>query len=54
MTDNYDDIKHSTFDDLHPMSMHDRAVWFSCFEALNGYDDVVADTARSIAWYLKS
>ena len=49
MTDNYDDIKHLTrpqYDDLHPMSMHDRAVQFSPFAALVGYDDAVAETAR--------
>lgn len=49
MTDNYDDIKHLTrpqYDDLHPMSMHDRAALFSPFAALVGYDDAVAETAR--------
>ena len=49
MPDNYDDIKHLTrpqYDDLHPMSMHDRAVQFSPFAALVGYDDAVAETAR--------
>ena len=49
MTDNYDDIKHLTrpqYDDLHPMSMHDRAAQFSPFAALVGYDDAVAETAR--------
>lgn len=47
--DNYDDIKHLTrpqYDDLHPMSMHDRAAQFSPFAALVGYDDAVAETAR--------
>lgn len=46
---NYDDIKHLTrpqYDDLHPMSMHDRAAQFSPFAALVGYDDAVAETAR--------
>ena len=49
MPDNYDDIKHLTrpqYDDLHPMSMHDRAAQFSSFAALVGYDDAVAETAR--------
>ncbi len=49
MPDNYDDIKHLTrpqYDDLHPMSMHDRAAQFAPFAALVGYDDVVAETAR--------
>ena len=49
MIDNYDDIKHLTrpqYDDLHPMSMHDRAAQFAPFAALVGYDDVVAETAR--------
>jgi len=49
MIDNYDDIKHLTrpqYDDLHPMSMHDRAAQFSPFAALVGYDDAVAETAR--------
>ena len=49
MTDNYEDIKHLTrpqYDDLHPMSMHDRAAQFSPFAALVGYDDAVAETAR--------
>ena len=49
MTDTYDDIKHLTrpqYDDLQPMSMHDRAAQFSPFAALVGYDDAVAETAR--------
>ena len=49
MTDNYNDIKHLTrpqYDDLHPMSMHDRAAQFSPFATLVGYDDAVAETAR--------
>jgi len=49
MPNNYDDIKHLTrpqYDDLHPMSMHDRAAQFSPFAALVGYDDAVAETAR--------
>lgn len=49
MPDNYDDIKHLTrpqYDDLHPMSMRDRAAQFSPFAALVGYDDAVAETAR--------
>ena len=49
MIDNYDDITHLTrpqYDDLHPMSMHDRAAQFSPFAALVGYDDAVAETAR--------
>ncbi len=49
MRDNYDDIKHLTrpqYDDLHPMSMSDRAAQFSPFAALVGYDDAVAETAR--------
>ena len=49
MPDNYDDIKHLTrpqYDDLHPMSMHDRAAQFSPFAALVGYDDAVAEIAR--------
>ena len=48
MPDNYDDIKHLTrpqYDDLHLMSMHDRAAQFSPFAALVGYDDAVAETA---------
>lgn len=49
MPDKYDNIKHLTrpqYDDLHPMSMHDRAAQFSPFAALVGYDDAVAETAR--------
>ncbi|MBP1534404.1 MAG: hypothetical protein IK999_09810 [Ruminococcus sp.] len=49
MPDNYDDIKHLTrpqYDDLHPMSMHDRTAQFSPFAALVGYGDAVAETAR--------
>ena len=49
MPDNYDDIKHLTrpqYDDLHPMSMHDKAAQFSPFAALVGYGDAVAETAR--------
>lgn len=49
MNNNYDDIKHLTrpqYDDLQPMSMHDRAAQFSPFAALVGYDDAVAETAR--------
>ena len=49
MLDDYDDIKHLTrpqYNDLHPMSMHDRAAQFSPFAALVGYDDAVAETAR--------
>ena len=51
MPDNYDDIKHLTrpqYDDLHPMSMLDRAAQFSPFAALVGYGDAVAETARLI------
>lgn len=47
--DKYDDIKHLTrpqYDDLHPMSMSDRAAQFSPFAALVGYGDAVAETAR--------
>lgn len=49
MMENYNDIKHLTrpqYDDLHPMSMHDRAAQFSPFAALVGYGDAVAETAR--------
>ncbi len=49
MSDQYDDIKHLTrpqYDDLHPMSMQDRAAQFSPFAALVGYDDAIAETAR--------
>ena len=49
MPDNYDDIKHLTrpqYDDLHPMSMSDRAAQFSPFAALVGYGDAIAETAR--------
>ena len=49
MPDNYDDIKYLTrpqYDDLHPMSMSDRAAQFSPFATLVGYDDAVAETAR--------
>lgn len=49
MPDNYDDIKHlirPQYDDLHPMSMSDRAAQFSPFAALVGYGDAVAETAR--------
>ena len=49
MIDKYDDIKHLTrpqYDDLPPMSMHDRAAQFSPFAALVDYDDAVAETAR--------
>lgn len=47
--DKYDDIKHLTrpqYDDLHPMSMSDRAAQFSPFAALVGYGDAVVETAR--------
>ena len=46
---NYDDIKHLTrpqYDDLHPMSMHDRAAQFSPFAALTGHDAAIKETAR--------
>ena len=49
MSDRYDDIKHLSrpqYEDLPPMSMHDRAAQFSPFAALVGYDDAVAETAR--------
>ncbi len=49
MPDNYDDIKRLTrpqYDDLHRMSMLDRAAQFSPFAALVGYDDAVAETTR--------
>ena len=49
MNDNYDDIKHLSrpqYDDLHPMSMSDRAAQFSPFAALVGYDDEVDEAAR--------
>ena len=49
MSDRYDDIKHlfrPQYDDLPPMSMHDRAAQFSPFAALVGYDDAVAESAR--------
>ena len=49
MPENYDDIKHLTrpqYDDLHSMSMHDRAAQFSPFASLVGYGDAVAETAR--------
>ena len=49
MSDRYDDIKHLSrpqYDDLPPMSMHDRVAQFSPFAALVGYDDAVAETAR--------
>ena len=49
MSDQYDDIKHLTrpqYDDLHLMSMYDRAAQFSSFAALVGYGDAVAETAR--------
>ena len=49
MMSNYDDIKHLTrpqYDDLHPMSMLNRAAQFSPFAALVGYDAAVAETAR--------
>ena len=39
MNDKYDDTKHLTrpqYDDLHPMSMSDRAAQFSPFVALVG------------------
>lgn len=49
MSDRYDNIKYLSrpqYDDLPPMSMHDRAAQFSPFAALVGYDDAVAETAR--------
>ena len=49
MNSQYDNIKHLTrpqYDDLHPMSMSDRAAQFSPFAALVGYGDAVAETAR--------
>ena len=45
----YSDIIHLTrpqYDDLHPMSMSDRAAQFSPFAALVGYDAAVDETAR--------
>ena len=45
----YSDIKHLTrpqYNDLHPMSMSDRAAQFSPFAALVGYDAAVDETAR--------
>ena len=49
MSDRYDNIKYLSrpqYEDLPPMSMHDRAAQFSPFAALVGYDDAVAETAR--------
>ncbi|MBQ8960834.1 MAG: hypothetical protein IJ071_06400 [Ruminococcus sp.] len=51
MTDNYEDmmeLSRPRYDDLPPMSMHDRAAQFSPFAALVGYDDAVAETARLV------
>lgn len=56
MPDNYDDIKHlirPKYDDFPHMSISDWAAQFSPFAALGGYDDAVAETARSIVWYLR-
>lgn len=49
MSDKYDDIKQLTrpqYDDLPPMSRHDRAAQFSPFAALVGYGDAIDETAR--------
>ena len=49
MSGRYDDIKHLTrpqYDDFPPMSAEDRAAQFSSFDALVGYGDAVAETAR--------
>ena len=49
MSDRYDNIKYLSrpqYDDLPPMSMHDRAAQFSPFAALVGYGDAVEETAR--------
>jgi len=51
MSDTYEDIMHLSrpyYEDLPPMSMHDRAAQFSPFAALVGYDDEVAETARTV------
>ena len=47
----YNDIIHCKkpqYEDLYPMSIHDRAAQFSPFAALVGYDDAVAETARLV------
>lgn len=49
MSSKYDQIKHLNrpqYNDLRPMSRHDRAAQFSPFAALVGYDDAVEETAR--------
>jgi hypothetical protein len=46
---NYDDIinlSRPQYNDLPPMSIHDRAAQFSPFAALVGYDAAVEETAR--------
>ena len=49
MFHDYSDIKEMSrpyYDDLPPMSRHDRAAQFAPFAALTGYDDAVCETAR--------
>ena len=49
--DKYDKIRHLSrpqYEDLPPMSVHDRAAQFSPFAALTGYDAAVAETARTV------
>ncbi|SEK23388.1 hypothetical protein [Ruminococcus albus] len=49
MFHDYSDIKDMSrpyYDDLPPMSQHDRAAQFASFAALTGYDDAVGETVR--------
>ncbi|MBQ8968019.1 hypothetical protein [Ruminococcus sp.] len=48
-SDPYGDIKHLSrpdYEELPPMTRHDRAAQFSPFAALTGYDEAVEETAR--------
>ena len=44
--DNMLDMERPRYEDLPPMSMHDRAAQFSPFAALTGFDAAIAETAR--------
>ena len=44
--DNMFDMERPRYEDLPPMSMHDRAAQFSPFAALTGFDAAIAETAR--------
>ena len=49
MSNRYDDIRHLTrpqYPEFPPMPLSDRAVQFSPFAALTGYEDAVEETVR--------